>query len=981
MLRVTTLHASTAGPTARYYTHYLADEGPEGEGQWRGRQAAQLGLVGSVSTDDLETLLSGHDPVTGTRLGNPLVDRWDAKGNLIPAVAGFDATFSAPKSLSVWWGLTGDPGVLEAHDLAVQAVLDHLERYGATTRVRVSGSRQHPEVGGLVMAAFRQATSREDDPQIHSHVVISTKVQTADGRWLALDARYLKRKQRALGGLYQSVLRAELTHRYGVAWQPIVKGQAEIEGMPEELIKAFSKRTEQVKAELEAKVSEFREREGRDPTKWERAALTREAAQDSRANKTHASTADLDGGWSDEAAALGWTPERLTAAMRTAPLDVPSKDTIDIADVLEHLSTTGSTWTRADVLRAVCDLAPPVSQLSGRGWAQAVEGVVDRMIATCVDLDPPVPNVVTRGSDGRSIWLAPSEPHLTHERVLAEEERIITFAMGAHDQPPKPSNTVEREGLDPLQADAATAVAGYDRLVLVVGPAGTGKTTTLRRAVEDLQQHRRRVFGVAPTAKAAKVLRGETGTPSDTVAKLLYEWRSGQPDDEYRLPSGTTVICDEAGMLGTGALDQLAQLTVSQRWRLVLVGDPSQLQAVGRGGMFDELCRTGRTHELATIHRFRHRWEQEASLLLRAGNTAALDAYVTHGRVLATGFADLVDEAARQWVDQTDRGRTVALVAETNEHVDALNEAVQGLRRERGQLAEQRTPVAGGETASTGDVVVTRRNDRSIRTDLGEPIRNRDRWTVLAVAPDGALTVSHDNGHGTATLNADYVREHVRLGYAATAHGHQGDTVDIGLALVNEATSHRSVYVGATRGRLENRLLVVADDASAARDVLERVLINERADVPAVVQRRNLAEQVPRARLDQDPVRTARQAAEEIRREVEPFLEPLRVAEAKAETAEAALRREQAALSDAPRWRRRGLAETVQDASEVLAEAQTQLADAEQDASPYLARIDAAEDELCQAELQAHRARINERFDQIATGRGRTPDRGVGIGL
>lgn len=95
VLRVTTLHANTAGPTARYYTHYLADDGPEGEWQWLGRQAAGLALAGSVSTDDLEALLSGHDPVTGTRLGNPLVDRWDAKGNLIPAVAGFDATFSS----------------------------------------------------------------------------------------------------------------------------------------------------------------------------------------------------------------------------------------------------------------------------------------------------------------------------------------------------------------------------------------------------------------------------------------------------------------------------------------------------------------------------------------------------------------------------------------------------------------------------------------------------------------------------------------------------------------------------------------------------------------------------------------------------------------------------------------------------------------------------------------------------------------------
>ncbi|MGH9027985.1 MAG: MobF family relaxase, partial [Acidimicrobiia bacterium] len=661
MLRVTTIYANTAGASSRYYTRYLADDGPEGEGVWLGRQAAGLGLSGSVSTEELEALLSGRDPVAGIRLGAPSADRIDAKGRLIPAVAGFDATFSAPKSLSVWWGLTGDPGLLDAHDTAVQAVLEHLERYGATTRIRVNGARQHPDTHGLVMAAFRQATSREDDPQLHTHVVIAAKVQTADGRWLALDARYLKRKQRALGGLYQSVLRAELSRRYGVAWERVINGQAEIAGMPRGLLDSFSKRTAQVGELLAAKVAEFRDLEGRGPSRWERAALTREAAKDSRDSKTHESIADLSSQWADQAAALGWTPTRLVAAMRTAAREAPSaQSTLAAGDVLGLLSANGSAWTRADVLQAVCDLAPPVSQLSGRDWARAVERACDQVIESCMTLDPPDARGPVRASDGRSIWLPPAEPHLTHEHVLAQEERILTFAIDAHDAPARPSVTLDRAGLDLLQADAATAVAGRDVLVLVVGPAGTGKTTTLRSAVEDLRRQHRPVFGIAPTAKAAKVLRDEAGMRADTVAKLLYEWRTGQPRDEYRLPAGATVVLDEAGMCGTGALDGLVGLAVSQGWRLVLVGDPRQLQAVGRGGMFDELCRTGRTHELATIHRFRHRWEQAASLQLRAGNPDALDAYIDHGRVTAGTLDELVTDATRRWIAHTAAGHRVA---------------------------------------------------------------------------------------------------------------------------------------------------------------------------------------------------------------------------------------------------------------------------------------------------------------------------------
>jgi conjugative relaxase-like TrwC/TraI family protein len=203
MLRVSTLYASSAAATAAYYTPYLTEAPGEVPGVWSGQQAADFGLAGEVTAEALQALLEGRDPISGSRLGRELVDRVKANGAVVRAVAGFDATFSAPKSLSVWWALTGDGRLLAAHDAAVTGALEHLERFGSTTRIRHDGRRLHPDSRGLTIASFRQSTSRDDDPQIHTHAVISAKVQTLDGRWYALDARYLKRHQRMLGGLYQ----------------------------------------------------------------------------------------------------------------------------------------------------------------------------------------------------------------------------------------------------------------------------------------------------------------------------------------------------------------------------------------------------------------------------------------------------------------------------------------------------------------------------------------------------------------------------------------------------------------------------------------------------------------------------------------------------------------------------------------------------------------------------------------------------------
>ena len=520
-----------------------------------------------------------------------------------------------------------------------------------------------------------------------------------------------------------------------------------------------------------------------------------------------------------------------------------------VGEVIAAVAEQRSAWHRFDVLQAICDVARPQPAVDGTQWANMLHEVTDAVLAECVDLDPDDSSTRRRGSDGRSVWIEPSARHHTSSAVLAQEEHVICWAMDAQLDPRAPSTTVKTGRLDVMQAEAAAAVAGSDRLVLVVGPAGAGKTTMLSAAVDDLTTQGRVVFGVAPTAKAARVLESETGMGSDTVAKLLHEWRRTDrpPEHPWRLPPGATVIVDEAGMIGTGDLHQLTHLADAQQWRLVLVGDPHQLQAVGRGGMFGELCATGRTIELDTIHRFHNQWEAAASLKLRHGEPGGLDAYLDHDRIVAAPFDEHVDNLAHYWAGAHDRGEYVAITTTTNDHVDAINTAIHDHRRALGQLGDTRLELGDGCEVAVGDVITTRRNERFLRTTMGESIRNRDYWSIDTIGADGSLSVTRIDGHGTVTLPAGYVAEHVQLGYAATEPGNQSDTATRSATLATTATTCRGLYVAITRGQVENLVLVVTDshDIADAVDVLEQVLASDRADRPATSVRRDLAATTP----------------------------------------------------------------------------------------------------------------------------------------
>ena len=256
-----------------------------------------------------------------------------------------------------------------------------------------------------------------------------------------------------------------------------MNGQAEIAGLPDGILEQFSKRADQIGVEMGDKLAEFHTREGREPTTFEYAAMEREAAVDTRNRKTGLGVTDLRARWHVEARSIGVDPANVAdTAVAYAHQHPLQPSPVAAGEVVEALAARQSAWNRMDVLRQLCDTVSPQPGHDATTWATALDAAVDAVLAECVDLDP-TDTGPRRRSDGRSVWIEPIAKQSTSDHVLAQEEHIITFALDAQTPEPSPSATIVESRLDDAQRTAASAVAGHDRLVVVVGPAGAGKTT------------------------------------------------------------------------------------------------------------------------------------------------------------------------------------------------------------------------------------------------------------------------------------------------------------------------------------------------------------------------------------------------------------------------------------------------------------------------------------------------------------------------
>jgi len=839
--RVTTLKGADAGA---YYVealpNYYLDSG-EPAGRWHGLGAERLGLVGEVDDAAFLALMAGFDPRHRAQvpLGMPFNDR---------SVRGFDVTASAPKSVSVLFAV-GDADtrrhVLAAHDTAVEAMLGWVEDH-AHTRFRINGEVAVVDAEGIIAATFRQHTSRASDPQLHTHAVISNRVISPDGRWLALDARTLKLDQRTLSAIYHATLRSELTGRLGVAWRDVNNGIAEMAHIDDQVLADFSSRTGDIQRRLDTKLDRFIDTFERDPSPRERWRLEREAVLESRPAKSHSLDAEtLHQGWADQLVTLGHEPALVVGDaighVEPRQLDQATVNAL-MTDAIGVLSDKQSSWRPAELTRELAALIPTNIHQPADGLV----GLLDQMTRAtieqhCVDISRPIPDGVMLRRDGRPVTESVADRALTTQHILDQEHRLLEWAdRRLPHESVEPTAAVQQSVMERSeveltgpQTETAAAVAGEAPLVLIVGPAGTGKTTALKPAVQLLHAHQRPVFGVAPSATAAEVLGAETGVAADTIDKLIIEHQLRRPpDDLYDLPTEATIIVDEAGMLATDKLAALADLADIKRWRVVLVGDPLQFSAVGRGGMFEHLINTHGAIELDQVHRFSNDWEAQASLRLRRGDPSVAEVYEAHGRLHGGTATRMQREALDAWWTARGAGQPVVLLTPTNETVRVLNEAAQRRRLHARQLRyPHRVVEAGGYQLHTGDEIATRANNRQLRTDRGHMIRNRDQWTITEIHPGQELTITGKTG--TVRLPRHYIQNSVELGYAATGHAAQARTVDHSILYLDAPTNSRGIYTPMTRGRHDNTAYIVATPEQTASEVFADNITRTTIDRPA----------------------------------------------------------------------------------------------------------------------------------------------------
>ena len=850
-----------AGYSARHLQHsdYYA-EGERVTGQWQGRGAEMLGLAGEVQSEQFEALRQGVDPQSGEFLRQRhSADRTAADGSTQSRGRNlYDFTISAPKSVSIMAQPGGDARLVEAHNKAVGETLTELE-HRAASRVRRDQANDNRTTGNLVLSVYHHDTSRELDPQLHTHAVAANLTYDgAEGRWKALQASDIYEQRAYLTEVYRNALAREVRSLgYEIEDRRSSKGKNlgfEIKGVSDELLEKYSQRSEQ----RDRAIADFIESKGHQPSDNEIAVLVRE----SRADKlVEISTAEVH---SRQTARL--TPE----------------ESLTLEQIREAVRE------RSETQRLEPESAVPSLDYAKQHVFERVSVALDHELLTealrhgrgRIDLADLKGEFSLEESNGRI--LQAGKEVATRESLDRERDMIerINRGIGQFERLGGQYEFADSAFLRPEQKQAIEFVLdSRDLAVNIRGAAGTGKTATLQELQRGLEESGRQVLAVAPTMSAVEELQKVGFSDAITVERLL-QGQSAQRD-----LVGKALIVDEAGMVSGRQMSELLKLADQQSTRIIFSGDTKQIRSVEASDALRVLEREShlKSASLSEVQRQTALGYRDAIQELRRNPERGFDKLEQICAVREVPWSDRAQAVQQAYSEVHAQAnakgppRSVLVVAPTHEEIGHITEAIRAERTRTGELGQsthqQHHIPLNWTSAEKSDVrnyaegqvlefhrtikgvarheslevigvengkVVTRDargEEREFTAKYAKCFEVYERRPIEIAPNDNLLLMANRRESGFRATNGELVtvsrideqgRIHLQdgralpenykqftHGYAVTAHRSQGKSVD---AVVISADGMRKelFYVAASRGR--ESITVVTSDRDLLRE-------------------------------------------------------------------------------------------------------------------------------------------------------------------
>lgn len=617
MLTTTVLTAdSGVERSASYYEDGVDDYySKEGESKsWQGDGAERLGLAGDVKKETFKSLLSG-------RLPNGEVFRSTGRNDSKTRI-GIDFTFQAPKSVSMQALIAGNNDIIAAHDIAVTAAVNELEKR-AQTRKKINGKSYSEKTGNLIVAKFRHETNREQEPHLHTHAIAINATQRDDGAWRALVNDELIKNTKFYGTLYKTVLAQEL-EKLGHQLR-YEEDSFELAHITREQIVGMSTRTQQINTGLEAMGL------SRENSTAEQRTYVAKATRKAKDTKTNA--IKLRERWLDISKELGvnfdsrsWSysdketekaAKSIVGKLERLTVEQAAKRAVQFA--INHY-TERHTIVSSDDLRKTA-----LSHALGKTTLSSIDTEMERLIATGKLISEEAlyfaPNSKEHLVMSKNEWieqvkkggktlreareqvakgiisgrLIKQPERFTTQRALDIERRILSSEKAGRKQySPMLARDVAQEFLNGTtlrkdQREAAELVfCTENRIVGIQGQAGVGKSYMSKIVTDKIKSSDMNVHILAPYGSQKKALKNDGMENARTVASFLHTLSR-----EHKLDKNTVIFVDEAGVLPNRLMDRLCQISENTGARLVLLGDTEQTKAVEAGIPFSILQRSG----------------------------------------------------------------------------------------------------------------------------------------------------------------------------------------------------------------------------------------------------------------------------------------------------------------------------------------------------------------------------------------------------